>query len=229
MNMEQLLREVTTYYPKHYTTMKKQKIYSSLLAAAVLTVMTLGSGQNAHAQSQMEYSPVTWGLNAGLTVSDLWGDDVGGTTVRAGFTGGAFLNYRVHPTFSIQPEMNFTMKYSQADAGVLGEAQKTDYDLGYLEIPVLFKAHLPTQSMITPNLYAGPALSFKLYGEADGDDLRSTHNSVDFGLAFGGGIDINRALHLDLRYTLGLVDVFDAPGDPEVKNGAFQVTLGYGF
>ncbi len=204
---------------------KSAKIFSSMAAICLLALtMNTVSAQTTH-----HMNPVSWGINSGITISDLWGDDVGGTTVRAGYTGGLFLNYRVNQHFSIQPEANFTMKYSQADRGVLGEGMKTDYDLGYLEIPVLFKAHLPNTSAVTPNIYAGPALAFKLYGEADGQDLKSRHNSVDFALAFGGGIDVFRTLHLDFRYTLGLVDVFDVPTDPEARNGTFSIALGYGF
>jgi len=213
--------------PITITTMRTYKSVMKYAATAIGCLMIFTGA--ATAQTVHQSNPITWGISSGLTISDLWGDDVGGTTVRAGYTGGLFLNYRMSPNFSIQPEAVFTMRYSQVDKGVLGEAAKTDYDLGYLEFPVLFKAHLPNTSVVTPNIYVGPSLAFKLYGEADGDDLKSRHNSVDFGLAFGGGVDIMRTMYLDLRYTLGLVDVFDVPGDPEAKNGTFSITVGYGF
>jgi len=207
-------------------TIKSIKRYTAITVCLFLAITTAGA---ASAQAVHQPNPLTWGITSGITISDLWGDDVGGTTVRAGYTGGLFANYRLHPNFSIQPEAMFTMKYSQVDKGVLGEGTKTDYDLGYLEFPVLLKVHIPNTSNVTPNIYAGPALSFKLFGEADGNDLKSRHNSVDFGLAFGGGLDIFRTLHLDFRYTLGLVDVFDVPADPEARNGTFSIALGYGF
>lgn len=194
------------------------------LTAAIAVFILFGATEKSYSQGQIQQDPITFGVNTGLTVSDIWGDDVGGTDVRAGFTGGLFMNYRFNPNFSIQPEANFVMKHSQVDAGVLGENEKTKYLFNYLEIPVLLKGHLPTGSVVTPNIYAGPALAFNL-SDDDVEDLRS----VDFGFAFGGGFDIYHTIMLDLRYTLGVVDIFDVPAEPSAKNGTFAVTLGIGF
>ncbi|MDG5767129.1 porin family protein [Balneolales bacterium ANBcel1] len=199
--------------------------FSNYTMTAVIAVFFLfGAADTSRAQYQFEQKPITFGISTGLTVSDLWGDDVGGTDVRAGFTGGLFMNYRLTPYFSIQPEANFVMKHSQVNDGVLGEGEKTRYLFNYLEIPVLLKGHLYSGSALTPNIYAGPALAINL-SDDDVDDLRS----VDFGFAFGGGFDIYRTVMLDLRYTLGVVDLFDVPADPSAKNGTFAVTLGIGF
>ena len=195
-----------------------------IMTAAIAVFILFGATEKSHAQDQFQHKPITFGVNAGLSVSDLWGDDVGGTDVRAGLTGGLFMNYRFNPYFSIQPEANFVMKHSQVDAGVLGENEKTKYLFNYLEIPVLLKGHLYSESALTPNFYAGPALAFNL-SDDDVDDLRS----VDFGFAFGGGFDIYRTIMLDLRYTLGVVDIFDVNAEPSAKNGSFAVTLGIGF
>ena len=197
--------------------------------AVITTVMLLSNTTNSHAQKQADFEPLTWGVKAGLTISDMWGDDVGATSTRAGFTGGAFLNYRFSQYVSVQPEALFTMKYSEVRDGVLGENLKTEYDFGYLEIPVLLKAHITTGGIVSPNLYAGPSLAFKLYGDANGSDLDSDLRSADFGFAFGGGLDIGQRVNIDARYTLGVVDVFDVPADPEAKTGLFAMTLGIGF
>ncbi len=208
----------------------KNKICFNILTIVVLTaIMIVSSVDKTKAQSYTDNDPLTWGFTAGISISDLWGDDVGATSTRAGFTGGAFMNYRFSPYISVQPEALFTMKHSEVRDGVLGENRKIEYDFGYLEIPVLLKAHVPTGGAVSPNIYAGPALSFKLYGDADGSDLGSDLNSVDFGFAFGAGLDIYHRVNLDARYILGVVDVFDVTADPEAKNGSFAITLGVGF
>lgn len=215
---------VLTNQPQNSITMKTNSYTSYTLNIAFAVLFTLGSAITASAQSTIHQNPVTYGINTGLSISDLWGDDVGGTTVRGGFSGGVFMNYRAHPYFSIQPEMNFVMKHSQVDDGVLGENEKTRYLFNYLEIPVLMKGHFYSGGAVTPNIYAGPALAFNL-SDDDVDDLKS----VDFGFAFGGGFDIYRTVMLDLRYTLGVVDIFDVSSDPSAKNGTFTVSIGVGF
>lgn len=205
------------------------KSFNILKMTFLAALFALGTASISNAQAQQQPDPLTWGITGGVTVSDLWGDDVGATSTRAGFTGGLFMNYRTSPFFSVQPELLFTMKNIETKSGVLSENSTTDYDFGYLEIPVLLKGHIPTQGMVKPNIYAGPSLAFKLYGDANDNDLDDDLRGVDFGFAFGGGIDIGQRVNLDARYTLGVVDVFDVPSDPSAKNGSFAVTLGIGF
>lgn len=209
--------------------MKSFSFIKITLITTVAAFLSLGAADISKAQMQQQPDPLTWGITGGMTISDMWGDDVGSTSTRAGFTGGLFLNYRTNPFFSVQPELLFSMKNIETSSGIIGQDVTTEYDFGYLEIPVLLKAHLPTGGMISPNLYAGPSLAFKLYGDANDTDLDDNLRGVDFGFAFGGGIDIGQRLNIDARYTLGVVDVFDVPTDPSAKNGSFAVTLGIGF
>lgn len=205
------------------------KTLKTTIATVLGILIIFVTADLSKAQNFRQSSPVDWGVTAGVSIADMWGDDVGGTSAQAGFTGGLFLNYRTHPLFSIQPEMLFSMKNSEVSTGVHGESGTTEYEFGYLEIPVLLKGHIPTNGAIRPNLYVGPSLAFKLYGDANGDDLDDDLKSTDFGFAFGAGIDIYQRINLDARYTLGIVDIFDVPGDPSAKNGVFNITLGYGF
>jgi len=109
--------------------------------------------------------------------------------------------------------------------------------ISYLEIPFFIKYQIPTGDSYIPSLYAGGALSFKmsvenyidydfsvyendvlvyqeiLEGNPDIDNIKST----DFSLVFGGDVGIkvgNHKLLFDLRYTMGLMDVFEDV-DPE--------------
>ncbi|CAN5385775.1 porin family protein [soil metagenome] len=182
--------------------------------------------------------PLSWGLTGGVSIADFYGDDVGGTETKAGFTGGIFFNYRVSDYFSIQPEALYTMKGSEVNSGIYGQERTTEYELGYIEIPVLLKLHIPNQNIITPNIYAGPNVAFNVNGDANDRDIDDDLKDVDFGLSFGGGVDFMIAkrradfiqkIFLDARCTLGLVDVFDVAGDPEAKNGVFNITAGVGF
>ncbi len=146
--------------------------------------------------------------------------------------------------------------------------EKQTFNLSYLEIPILFKLNIPVGEKITPNVYVGPTASFLLAADIDQYDkegseehdttitdvitgwdndgnptltpLKDEMQGFDFGLAFGGGVNINVGssgyIITDFRYTLGLTDMNsdkrqDAEGykdEDKAKNGALSIMLGYG-
>lgn len=197
-----------------------------------------GWGISTTAAQSYQKEPLTWGVKAGIVASDLYGDDVGGTDARTGFNGGLFLNYRFNDYWGLQPEVLFSNKGADLESGLSGENAPTEYDLGYLSVPVLAKLYIPASPYLIPNLYAGPEVGFKLYGDANGSDLNDQLKDAEFGLAFGAGLDYNlssdpvnfiRTVGLDLRYTLGLTNLFDTPSEPEARNGVFTAALFAGF
>ncbi|MDI6401288.1 porin family protein [Balneolaceae bacterium ANBcel3] len=200
-----------------------KNIVSITLIPLVCFLLFSATLNMANAQNR-DASPLSWGPKVGVTVSDMFGDDVGTTSMRTGFTGGVFVNYRVSPAFSVQPEVLFTMK--NIEAGVLGGPQ-TEYDFGYLEIPVLLKNHFETSGPISPNFYVGPSLAIQLYGEADGENIKDNLEPIDFGIVVGGGVDIIDRINLDLRYTIGVKNAFDLPQSPSAKVGSLQITMGF--
>ena len=76
----------------------------------------------------------------------------------------------------------------------------------YLQIPVLFKGHLPTGTMLTPNVAAGPDFNLKLSAP---DGTQTFLMAIDF----GAGVDLDvlpsAPLSFDFRYCLGLTDLID--------------------
>jgi opacity protein-like surface antigen len=194
--------------------------------------------QRAQAQN-INDSPLHWGIKGGVNVTTMYGDEVNNADVRAGFTGGLFLNYRFTRNWSIQPEVLFSMKGADLSQGVTGETGSADYEIGYLEIPVLAKYTFSTHSMVKPYLNAGPQVGFALWGDSNDRDLDDDQlKDAEFAIAAGGGVDLAVAsspddfiqtVGLDLRYTLGLTDAFDVPGDPEARNQAFIAAITVGF
>ena len=115
--------------------------------------------------------------------------------------------------------------------------------LNYLEIPVLVKYRIPVGESYAPSVYLGGALGVKLSAKYDADyaydvyDLEDNYlgrisrvgepdidniKSTDFSLVFGGevGIDIgSRKLLFDLRYTLGLTELFDDVNVDDIPRG----------
>jgi hypothetical protein len=66
-------------------------------------------------------------------------------------------------------------------------------------------------------------------------DLKDTTKSVDFGLIFGGGLDMpvgqgGQKVGFDIRYNLGLTDINDDETDTtKFKNGTLTVMGSFSF
>jgi hypothetical protein len=136
--------------------------------------------------------------------------------------------------FAIQPEVLYVMKGGKAGFPE-GEAEGYDITMkvkmDYVEVPVLIKYNFPTQGTISPNLFAGPVVAFNVAAKVEsegypveaGEDFPSedieNKKSVDFGIAFGGGLGLavgeTGKLTFDVRYTLGLADLFDDISESE--------------
>jgi hypothetical protein len=179
----------------------------------------------------------TVGLKGGVSQGTFLGDDVSDAEYRAGFSGGAYLEYRVTPAFSLQPEVLFSMKGADVLSGepVLDPG---DHEVHYLDIPVLLKLNAPFQGAIQPALYAGPQLGFNLYGERNEVELDDDNlQSDEFSAVLGGdiGFDLRSLLNapvrivLDGRYVFGLTNTFDLASDPSIRNGTFVGSAGVEF
>jgi hypothetical protein len=192
------------------------------------------------------------GLKLGLNMANIHGADVDtwenvtreSWGSKIAFCFGGYLTFKIADIFAIQPEVFYTMKGSKLETTYLGETYKEKVKLSYLEIPVLAKIIIPTQSSVKPCLFAGPALAIKLSskdwyeiaGESHEDDISDYVKGTDFGLVMGGGLDFGLGaankgkITVDLRYTLGLTQIVNVEGLTfDVKNGAFSLMIGYTF
>ena len=191
----------------------------SLLAAALLAAPALSPA----AQAQ-----TTFGLKAGLNVSDFTGDDApSNTDPRLGFSGGVFATVPVGQSgLYVQPEALYSMK------GVDGGGNSnTTLAVDYVEIPLLLGYAVPvTQSGLTLGAYAGPALGIKVrenlnggFGSANTDAFKSTDVGAALGATLGAG-----PFAIDGRYTLGLTNALDV-NNGDLRNGAFTIGAAYRF
>jgi hypothetical protein len=206
-----------------------------LLSAALLATPALGAAQ----------AP-SLGVRAGLNMASFAGRRIVEADYRAGLSLGASLTIPVAGSFAIQPEVLFSRKgakrsaydyddmpqdgFSAPPVGVY-LSEKTSHD--YLEIPVLLKLS-PAQpgDVVRPIFFAGPTAGFLLgVKETFGSDYKEHLKSADFGLVFGGGVEMGK-LSLDGRYNLGLSSVakdFDSDigviaGD--IENRGFTLLVG---
>ncbi len=213
---------------------KRVVLIAMLLVFAVSAVTYAGGGITAK------------GVKAGINLATHGGGDADEHHKnRTAFIGGGFLTYALMNMLVVQPEVLFSMKGYKWEHG----GSKWTGKYNYLEIPILFKYQIPMEGSIRPNLFAGPAPAFLLSAEEEweysdhngigftnGDDhsgttdVKDDTNSFDFGLIFGGGVDIDMGsgmLVFDVRYNLGLTKI-DSRDDPnDIKNQVISIVAGY--
>lgn len=212
--------------------MKKQLLVT---VVALCAMLVLASGKLA----------AEVGIKGGLSISTVNLVDAPETETKAmmGYQLGMFYNHKITDTFSIQPELYYTMKGSKGTNTYNDIEGK--WRLGYLELPVLAKFKLVRGGSAVPTLLIGPYAAINLsarsvvegYGGDDQDlDMKDEVKNLDFGLVLGLGLEIKTLkgkLLLEARCNYGLTNFADAEAvggkPPKAYNRQFVFMLGYSF
>ena len=191
----------------------------------LILVAVIGLGFSANAQDEKKSGSgmsgeVKFGPKAGLNIASLTEDN---TKSLTGFHVGGFAEIMISDKFAVQPEVLYSMQGAKADEG------DGKINLDYIAIPVMAKYFVAEGFSIE----AGPQISFVTRAEMSGGgetvDVKDFTNSTDFGLNFGLGYSLPMGVMFSGRYNLGLSDTAkDNEGDA-VKNGVFQLSVGYKF
>jgi hypothetical protein len=195
---------------------------------AVALALVLTFAPRADAQT----STLRLGLTGGATTTSVGGSSVTLGNWKWGGVAGAFGQYFMARETYLGLDANWVQKGGNSVAASGGEAQ--DLSLEYIELP-LTVGYTQRFSGWQSNLYIGVAISFliscKVKGDITGtsaecDDTaglarkNSAEWSIPFGLGFyrelGGSL-----LGLDIRYMLGLSDVFE---NSNIRNRGWQFT-----
>ena len=132
-------------------------------------------------------------------------------------------DFHIGDVFSIGPEIHWMQKGAKIKDlnGSIGEISKT---FNYLEIPVLIKLHFGEG--VGFFVLGGPSAGYLLDGTDKDKDGTTNDIDLDFykraelGLHFGGGITLG-PLNVDIRYILGLSNVFNNDTGVQVKNRSY--------
>lgn len=150
-------------------------------------------------------SRIEFGVRGGLNTAS---PDQEGNKRKLGFLLGGFLSYKLSRLFTIQPEVNFSMRirgkpnayYYSYSGGVSSGGQYGNYEsslTSVIEIPVLAKFIIPMQGTLKPIFLAGPYFGVKL----------SSSSGIEYGIIVGGGIEFSPKfikkgkVLIDLRYS----------------------------
>jgi outer membrane protein W len=197
---------------------------------------------------------ISYGVKTGLIMSNLtqtpkeWNE---AKSYKAGFTGGVFLNYAFNESFSLQPELLYTMKGVRSNLydGLVSVDMTASFD--YIELPVLAMYTFSSSRNFKPRIFAGPSFAYTVSSEigvsawifSTSVDFSSLTHVTDFGLVAGAGFgyDLGKGtITFDARYELGFTNVimsgdFEINGstqtisEDDFKNCGFAFLVGYGF
>ncbi|TRW24705.1 PorT family protein [Flavobacterium zepuense] len=201
-----------------------------ILSAAML----LAIGFTAKAQE------TKLGVKAGVNFANFTGD-VEGSKSRTGFNAGFVAEFKLSENFSIQPELLYSQQGTRFEES--GSVSGISYRLeekgkfDYLALPVVAKYYI----IEGLSLHAGPQVSYLLKADVESTgsastgesysetlDLKDYSNKVDFALVGGAGYDLPIGVFFEARYVAGISKI-GKDGDSKVRNGVFQLSVGYKF
>tara|TARA_R110002049_G_scaffold177892_4_gene345088 strand:+ start:3492 stop:4079 length:588 start_codon:yes stop_codon:yes gene_type:complete len=157
------------------------------------------------------FQGVKYGVRGGLNISNLDFDDAPTMTNkhRNSFYIGFFAEIGLSKTIALMPEIQFSPEGAKLEV----------LNLDYIQAPILIKFRLSEKIKFG----LGPQVGLKVHKEDDG--------AKNFGYSGVAGLEykISHLLFADVRYTYGLVDVFDDNLNVSAKNTNVQIGVGYKF
>ena len=171
------------------------------------------------------------GVKGGVNFATVTGDDFDSPDSRTSFHVGLVGELPLADILSLQVEALYSGQgfKSDIDGGLIGGDGKVEYQLDYINVPVLAKIYA-TRGL---SFEVGPQFSFKVNEEIDSDanddggdlDLNEAKD-FDFGIAGGLTFQTDMGLFATGRYIYGVTEIVE---DTDVKNSVFQIGIGYKF
>ena len=128
---------------------------------------------------------------------------------------------------AIQPEVYYSTIGGKWQAGFEDGNLDHNFNLDYVNVPLMFKYYLTNGIAIE----AGPQAGFLMDGNHKFSDLdpdSPKFNEFDFSFFLGLSVNLPLNLMVSARYNAGLTNVVDHP-DVDWKNRVLQLSVGYRF
>ena len=138
-----------------------------------------------------------------------------------GFQVGAFYQTALTETIGLRPGLMLSTKGAKLD--FLGES--ATLKTTYLEVPIDFVYNANKLS-----IHAGPYLGLLMAADSEGEDVKESFKSSDFGLNLGLGYNLTSNIGLGVNYGLGLSNIAeggDSTDDVSSKNNNISIYLTY--
>ena len=200
----------------------------TLLALTFLALLaTLANAQ----QSRIVVGPM-----AGVSFSTLVGDDIGAGQFkgsRTGFVAGGFVSFNANTHVALEPQLLYVQKGATWSDG----AYRVEYDLDYIEVPLLIKGRYwfgPEARPFVLDGFGGPAIAFNVHCSLATPDFDSPcgdaldMKTAELSVLFGAGLEYF-GFSFQARYDLSMTNAFASTGsgEPDARNRSWMLTLGY--
>ncbi len=177
------------------------------------------------ASAQME---AHFGIKGGMNASELHSTNNGGNKMdtKIGFHAGVLAHIHAkHSNWGIQPEVMYSLEGAkQTVAGI-----KTDYNMGYINVPVLVQYMFDNGFRIE----AGPQIGFLMNAKnttgSIKTDAKDNYKSTAFSIPVGVGYLTRSGLGFDARYSFGISDLNKTSSSSKLHGNNFQFGLFYQF
>jgi opacity protein-like surface antigen len=192
-----------------------------IMLIAALMVATL----SASAQGGPFIKPMAGGTLATMT------GDVSDLKMKVGFVGGVELGYQFGNRFALTAGA----LYSMQGARISNDKVKYNVNMDYLNVPIM-AAFYPVNGL---GIKAGAQFGFLLNAKQGDEKIKDFCEKNDFSIPVGLSYEFDDVA-LDLRYNIGLSDVFKSEthgtyngetyrstSDGKTRNAVIMLTIGY--
>ncbi|NHM01005.1 porin family protein [Flavobacterium difficile] len=143
------------------------------------------------------------------------------TSFHIGFVGEIPL---IGNTFALQPEILYSRQGFENNFTVLGANFKNEYQIDYINVPVLLK--LKAGNVLS--FEAGPQFGLKINEKIVNDNNQIVNDDInEFDTALAGGVSLNfNEFFISGRYTYSFNEIIE---NSDSKNSVFQLGVGFRF
>ena len=147
---------------------------------------------------------VNLGLKGGVNLYNVHNDDNTKYDLKVGYHFGLLGHIHFNNHFAIQPEI----VYSAQGAKYTNDNGTTNYNLNYINVPVLFQYMFDNGFRLQAGPQAGFLMSAKSKNDNNTTDNKDNLKPIDFGLSIGASYVVpSTGFGIDARYNLGLSNI----------------------
>lgn len=202
----------------------------------VAIVLLISTTQLTFSQEKNDFKI---GIKAGVNFSNINADNTSENKTLVGANFGVFAKFPITSSFAIQPEMYFTTKGSELTYQSVFVDGTAQFDLNYIEIPVLAVLKITNKFNVQVGPYASYLVSanvknvsdvnYNFENNIDSGDFTKFDTGVAAGIEFEG-----KSFSLGVRYNFGLITVGEEKTYfgtnyvfPDGKNSVLNVYISY--
>ena len=228
--------------------MKKKGLLTWLISIIALTMAMPVMAQNYHNgrperpsynggynNHTLDGNEIYYGLRLGLgfaTVNNSELDKYDGPSSRTGLNIGAVAGFQLSPSAPVYLESGL---FYTEKGGRNNKKQDIDFNLNYLELPILVKYCVDLDGEFSLQSFVGGYLAYGVGGKIKRHTDRTIESAFsrdlfkrfDGGLRFGCGIEY-QMLYADLSYELGLANI-GRDAFEKTHNSCFYMNIGVNF